>query len=287
MASAELNALRSQALHLTKRATHKISRLKSKQDVIVAGSEYDARKPAKLIKRYTAKQLQAYINRQTQFVDRGTQFVPDAHRRPIPAAEFRELHVAELARRARAQAQLDTKKDTPTSSGTETIGQRRDKMRADRKLAGNPSVNDPYDTPVRSSKQIANRKALKKLTREAKQKANPGWDNKELKRQIGEFTKMVSRIGDADLAASVKKLSPAQFRSLWNDEGFAAAISTQYEIVRTDLISEEDKPWHIKIIQDAFADARRMVDWAAKLDPETGAAPQPKPLLGNKPKRKK
>jgi len=287
MASAELNAKRSQALKLTTRVSHKISRLKTKRDVVVAGSEYDVRKPKKLIARYNEKQLDAYISRTMQFVDRGTQFVPDAHRRPIPASEFKELHRWEVARRTRAQAQLDAKKDTITSGGTETIGQRRDKMRADRKLAGNPSVNDPYDTPVRSSKNIANRKALKKLTREAKQKASKGWDDKELKRQIGEFTKMVSRIGDADLAASVKKLSPAQFRTLWNDEGFAAAVSTQYEIVRTDLISEEDKPWHIQIIHDAFADARRMVDWAGRLDPDTGAAPQPKQLLNNKPRKRK
>jgi len=266
MANAELKALRAQAQHLTRRATHKISRLKNKQDVIVAGSEYDLRKPSKLINRYTAKQLQSYIAKQSQFVDRGTQFVPDAHRRPIPASEFKELHTAELARHRRAQEVLSKHKDIPLPGGTETIGQRRDKMRSDRKLAGNPSVNDPYDTPVRTSKQIANRKALKKLTREAKQKSGKGWDDKELKRQIGEFSKMVSRIGDADLAASVKKLTAGQFRTLWNDTNFATAVSSQYEIVRTDLISEEDKPWHIQIIHDAFTDARRLVDWAKKLE---------------------
>ena len=260
---------------------HKISRLRTKQDVEVAGSQYDPRRPVRNIKRYTQKQLDALIARQTQFVDRSTQFVPDQQRRPIPASEFKPLHIAQVKLREQRQAELTAKRDTPTASGTETIGQRRDKMRSDRKMAGNPSVTDPYEPKVNSSKDIANRKAVKKLLRDAQQKLLPGYEAKEFKRQIGEFSKMVSRIGDADLAAAVKKLSPAQFRTLWNDEGFAAAVSSQYEIVRTALISEEDKPWHVQIIHDAFADARRMVDWAAKLDPETGTK------IIEKPRKKK
>jgi len=279
--SRELAEKRSQALHLQRRVNHKISRLRTKQDVEVAGSQYDPRRPVRNIKRYTQKQLDALIARQTQFVDRATQFVPDAQRRPIPASEFKPLHVAQVRLRERRQAELDAKRNTPTASGTETIGQRRDKMRSDRKMAGNPSVTDPYEPKVNASKDIANRKAVKKLLRDAQQKLNPGWEKKEFQRQIGEFSKMVGRIGDADLAAAVKKLSPAQFRTLWNDEGFAAAVSSQYEIVRTALISEEDKPWHVQIIHDAFADARRMVDWAAKLDPETGTK------IVEKPRKKK
>ena len=92
---------------------------------------------------------------------------------------------------------------------------------------------------------------------------------------------MITRIGDADMAAAVKKLSAAQFRTLWNDTGFANAISTEYEIYRAGLISEQDKPWHVQVIQDAFADANRLVDWASQLDPQTGAARQ------GTPKRKK
>jgi len=265
--------------------THKISRLKSKQDVIVAGSEYDYRKPAKTINRLTARQLEAQINRAAQFLDRGTQFVPDAHHRPIPAAEFKALNVAQQARFTWAQEHLNQIGDTPTSAGTETIRQRRDKMKSDRKLAGNPSVNDPFEPKVNKSTDISNRKAIKTLLKQAKAQTGPGWDNKELKRQIGEFTKMINRIGDADLAAKVGRMSAAQFRTLWNGEGFAAAVSTQYEIVRTTLIDDGDKPWHATVIHDAFADARRMADWALTLDPDTGAARvEPEPPAA-KPKR--
>lgn len=282
MASAELNALRSQALHLTKRSTHKISRLKSKQDVIVAGSEYDTRVSPKLIRRYNIIQLQAYIRRQEQFVARSTQFVPDAQHRPIPAAEFKQLHMVQQARYDAAQAQLNAKGDTllPGSydakgnlqPGYETIKQRRDKMRSDRKLAGNPSVNDPYEPKVNKSTDIANRHALKALIKEAKSKTGPGWDKKELKRQIGEFSQMIDRIGDTESAQRVGKLSAAQFRTLWNDTPFATAISQQYEISKSKLIAESDIPWHAQVISDAFADARKLIDWAEQLDPETGAA---------------
>lgn len=280
MANRELEAKRSQALHLTRRATHKISRLKNLDGdryVNVAGTGFDPRRNPKLIRRYTSAQLDAYIQRATQFVDRSTQFVPDAQHRPIPAAEFKPLHVQQVKNFQQAQAKLAKVGDTPLPGGTETIRQRRDKMRADRRLAGNPSVNDPYEPKVNKSTDIADRKAIKTLLKDAQRRSGKGWDDKQLKRQIGEFAQMVDRIGDADLAASVKKLSAAQFRTLWNDTGFALAVSTQYEIVRTDLISEEDKPWHIQIIHDAFADARRLVDWAGKLDPRTGSAPPPKP----------
>ena len=297
MASQELNALRSQALHLTKRSTHKISRLKSVQDVIVAGSEYDTRVSPKLIRRYNTRQLEAYIRRQEQFVDRSTQFVPDAHRRPIPAAEFKQLNLVQRARYDAAQAQLNAKGDTllPGSydakgnlkPGYETIKQRRDKMRSDRKLAGNPSVNDPYEPKVNKSTDIANRHALKALIKQAKAQTGPGWDKKELNRQIGEFSKMIDRVGDAESGERVRKLSPAQFRTLWNDSPFAVAVSQQYEIVRSTMIDEQDKPWFAQVIHDAFADARKLIDWAEQLDPETGAAPAPKEPSAPKQRKRK
>ena len=266
MANRALDDKRAQALHLNKRITHKISRLRTKAEVEVAGTQYDVRANPKNIRRYTEKQLDAQIARASQFLDRGTQFVGDVHRKPIPASEWKDYKRAEQARRKNATDTYQRHKDIPLPGGTETIGQRRDKMRADRKLAGNPSVNDPYDTPVRDSKQIANRKAVKTLLREAKQKSGKGWDDKELKRQIGEFSTMVARIGDGDLAASVKKLTAGQFRTLWNDTNFAVAVSTQYELAQAGLVSDEDKPWHVQIIQDAFTDARRLVEWAKKLD---------------------
>ena len=266
MANRELADKRAQALHLTKRATHKISRLKTKVDVIVAGSEFDPRKPPKLVARYTTKQLEAYINRVAQFNNRATQFVPDAHRRPIPAAEFKELHVAELAHQKRAHQELNKVKDIKLPGRPETVGQRRAQMVENRRrMAGNPSVNDPYDPPVRDSKQIANRKALKKLTQDAKKKAQKGWDDKELKRQIGEFQQIIDRVGDAGGMFSIKELTPGQFKALWNSTPFADAMATRYEVAQL-MIAGKDKPSHQRIEENAFSDAKRLIDWAKTLN---------------------
>lgn len=271
MANPALNDKRAQALHATKRANHKISRLKNKVDVIVAGTQYDPRKSPKVVRKYNERQLDAYNQRLAQFNDRGTQFVPDAKKRPIPATEFKEYKTAETLRRKHVLEQYNKVKDVLLPGpdgrpGTETIGQRRDKMRSDRKLAGNPSVNDPYDPPVRGSKNFADRKAVKELTKDEKRKTTKGWDKKELIRQIGEFSKMIDRIGDADMAAAVKSLTPGQFRTLWNDTGFATAISQEYEIYRATLVDQEDKDWYGTVISDSFQDANRLVKWAKNLD---------------------
>lgn len=270
MANEQLNAKRAEAIRVTRGATRKISRLKTKVDVVVAHSEYDPRKSPKLIRKYTDKQLNAYMARVAAFNDRSTQFVPDAYKRPIPAGEFKPLHLAELQAKNRALDTYNTVKDirlpgVDNKPGSETIGQRRDKMRSDRKMAGNPSVNDPYDPKVRKSTDITSRTAVKKLTRDAKKKAAPGWEKKELKRQIGEFEKMIGRIGDADMAAAVKSLTPGQFRTLWNDTNFATAISTEYTIYQSKNVDKEDKAWYETVLSDSFADANRLVNWAKTL----------------------
>lgn len=265
MANSELNDKRSQAIKLTRGATRKISRLKTKVDVIVAGTTYDPRKPAKLVQRYTGKQLDAYIARVSQFNNRGTQFVPDAHHRPIPASEWRDYKQAENAHRAKAQAEFDRIKDIKLPGRPETVGQRRDQMRSDRKTAGNPSVTDPFDPKQRESKQVASRTALKKLTKDEKRKSARGWDDRELKRQIGEFTQIATTTGDKALQDAVKKLTPGQFKALWTGTGFATAISTQYELARL-RIAGKDRPEDEELQEDAFADARRLVEWARTLN---------------------
>jgi len=260
-----------QALKMSRGATRKISRLKSKVDVYVAGSEFDPRKPPKQLKRYTTKQLEAYNARVAQFNDRGTQFVPDAHHRPIPAGEFKQLHTAQMERQKHAAERLNAKRNIKLPGidgkpGTETIGERRDKMRADRKLAGNPAVTDPYEPKVNRPQDLGSRAAIKELTRQAKKQSTKGWDDKELKRQIGEFDQMMKRVGDADLAAKIKAMTPGQFHALWNDTGFANDVSQEYEIFRSKVIDDDDKAWYGQLIRDSFQDAHRKADWARTLD---------------------
>jgi hypothetical protein len=139
-------------------------------------------------------------------------------------------------------------------------------MRSDRKLAGNPTVQDPYSPRERTPNMVASRAALKILTKEEKRKAKPGWDKKELNRQIGEFSRMAAAVGDTELEDAVKKLTPGQFRALWNDSNFATAMGIRYEQHQHGLVSAEDKPWHAQLIKDAFVDARREVDWAKRLN---------------------
>jgi hypothetical protein len=131
-------------------------------------------------------------------------------------------------------------------------------------MAGNPAVNDPYDPRERESTDIASRKALKTLTRDEKRKAQPGWDNKELKRQIGEYGRIVEAAGDAAGALSIKELTPGQFKALWNATSFATEVSTRYEIHQL-MTAGKDKPSHAKLLDDAFANAKRLVDWAKTL----------------------
>ncbi|WNT44579.1 DNA terminal protein [Arthrobacter phage Tillums] len=266
MANRELSDKRQQAVQLTGRASKKMSRLKAKNGVIVAGSEFDTRRTPKQIGRMTSRQLDAYMGRLSQFNNRGTQFVPDAKHRPIPAGEFKAYKQAETAHRTHAQQQLDPVRDVKLPGRRETVGERRAQTIQRRKrMAGNPAVNDPYDPRERESTDIASRKALKKLTQDEKRKAQPGWDNKELKRQIGEYGRIVEAAGDAAGALSIKELTPGQFKALWNATSFATEVSTRYEIHQL-MTAGKEKPQHAKLLDDAFANAKRLVDWAKKLD---------------------
>jgi hypothetical protein len=273
MANRELDAKRAQAAYLTKRANHKISRLRRTAEVEVAGSQYDPRKPRKALNRYTAKQLDAYMARVSQFNDRSTQFVGDMEHRPIPSSEWRDYKRAETAHRNHMQDRLNQIKDLRLPGidgrpGSETIGQRRAKMVSDRRLAGNPTVHDPFDPPIREPRNIKNRDKLKELTRSEKKKAVKGWDNAQLAIQVEQFSKMIKRVGDKGLAAKVAALSPERFFTLWNGTGFAGAIGTEYEQMML-MLEGKEQPYHAQLVRDAFQDAHRYVDWAATVNMTT------------------
>lgn len=274
MANQALNDKRAQAAYLTGRANKKISRLRTKADVEVAGTRYDPRTTRRNIARYTEKQLDAYIARVSSFTDRGTQFVGDLDRRPIPSGEWRDYKRGERAHRKHMDDRFNSIKDiklpgAPGNPAAETIAQRRSKMTADRKLAGNPSVNDPFNPPARTPAGVKDRAALKKLTKDMKRKSERGWDDRELKRQIGEFSQMMKKVGDPELSKKIANLTTGQFFTLWNASNFATAVSTQYEQSQL-MLRGKDQPYHEQLVRDAFSDAHRLVDWAAGLDPGFG-----------------
>lgn len=274
MANDVLNAKREQAVYLTGRANKKISRLRSARDVEVAGTRYDPRKPRKVIARYTNAQLDAYNARVSQFLDRGTQFVGDIHRRPIPESEWRGYVNPTMKHKKLMESRYDSIKDltlpgAPGNPAVETIAQRRARVKADRVMAGNPTVQDPFDPPVRKPGDITSRDALKKLTRDAKKKAAKGWDDKNLVRQIGEFAQMIKRVGNADLAARVAKLTTGQFFTLWNSTKFAESLSTHYEQVQL-MLQGRGKDYDETLVDNAYADADRLVRWAEGLDLDFG-----------------
>lgn len=274
MANDALKAARDQAAYLTKRANHKVSRLRTTRDVELAGTRYDPRKPKRVIARYTQKQLDAYNARVTQFLDRSTQFVGDIDRKPIPSSEWKQYGDAAKAHRRHMDDRFSSIKDiklpgAPGNPSVETIAQRRARMKADRVMAGNPTVNDPFEPPVRVPSGVKSREALKKLTRDAKRKSAKGWDDKELKRQIGEFAQMIKKVGDIELSKKVAGLTAGQFFTLWNGTNFANAVSQEYEQAQLAL-QDKDQPYHQQILTNAYEDAHRLVDWAAGLKLDFG-----------------
>jgi hypothetical protein len=269
MANQELNAKREQVAYLTKRANHKISRLRRSADVEVAGSQYDVRKPKAVVNRLTSRQLDAQIARLSQFNDRSTQFVGDIKKRPIPASEWRDYKRAETTFAKHMDAQYSKIKDLVLpgqegSKGYETIDQRRARSVSDRRLAGNPTVQDPFGPPVRLPGTITSRQALKALTKDLKNKNRPGWDNKELARQIGEAKQILDRIGDKTLADKVAKMTAQQFSTLWNATPFSGALGTEYEQVMA-MLKGDNHDYDEKLVADAFQDAHRFADWATTI----------------------
>ena len=249
-----------------KAAGKKISRLQREKGIQgLSGSANDPRRDPKILKRYTKKQVQAYINELNRFTSRGTQFVPDAQRRPVPGNLWNTYKNLEKQFNKRVDAHFNQVADVYVPRLGMTIRERMAMMTPDHPKAGQSAVHSPYNPPDRRPTNVASRKALERLIGDMKERLKPSWFDKKLNEGRDQFGKMAKIVNDPALEAAVNDLSPQQFDMLWNYTPFASAESLVYEI-RMSMLSDKEKPWHTQTLDNALKDMHELVSWAKSVD---------------------
>lgn len=261
---ARVHELRSLARARSRAAGKKISRLKSVHGATVSGSEYDPRKSAREIDRMTSRQLTSYLSRVESFMDRRTQFLSDAHGRPLPALKYRDyvrLNRAYNARVAERQKQHD---DVFLSSAGQTVAERRAMRTPAHRGATNPAVNSPMALQERKPQHIASEKGLDVLIKQLKKKNSPGQRRRELRAAKEQMRKMGEVINSPTIMSAIKSLNDSQVEFLWYNTNFATTLSLYYE-TQLAISDGEEEPWHASIIEGQIEVALSQINDARKV----------------------
>lgn len=261
----ELQQLRSLAARRHRAVGQKISRLKSKAGVELAGTEFDPRRPLTRVKRYNKKQLTRYIARLDAFADRRVQYVRGAGGRPISADSWKRYQAiqSKLAKRNEEVYQRFANIETPHGR---TVAERVEGIRATHFKPGKSlAVNDPLQIKTRSPRSITSEASIKMLSDSLEKSLRGDIIAREVKRGRREFDQMMDSLGEEGLRKRVKALSPERFFVLWQFTDFASKLSLEYELIQKGLtksfIDQSSR-------DENLAESHRFVDWAENLSLE-------------------
>jgi len=258
----EINAKRLQASKRHRAASQKVSRLKSK-DVLISGTKYDPRVAPEKIKRYTSKQLDAYIAKVDSFVSRETQFVAGAKGKPLPATGGRYT----WGNYARMQKQLNKDKakgladisDIYIPSQGMTVGERVEMSTPKHPVMSPPASYAPHIPYSKSSRGIPNEKQLKELVRDMERKQGGAYFEKKHKSQLTAAKKMIKGISNKELAKEFKSLTPWEFNLLWNYTNFAEVTATDYVIRQSMMHDKKELAWYDHALNTQLSQAKERI----------------------------
>lgn len=245
----ELEAKRAQARKLHRAATNKLSRIKAKEGLSLAGTGKDPRKEPASIKRMNSAQLDAHIARVSNFVSRDTQFRQGA-RGAVLSGELwqRNQQLQAAINRQREQGFSSVKGMHIPAFGTTTVNgksvpitvEMNEAQKPAHPVSGNPASRAPHLPVNISSKGIPNDRALRLLNKELQQKLSE--QERLYKRDKKVSDKMVRTIAKVNRSPELKEvrtiykdLTPGQFAFLWNYTKFSEISSFDYEIAKSKL----------------------------------------------------
>lgn len=265
----EIEELRTVARSRHKAVTAKINRIRKSAEVEVGGSKYDPRRDVAKIGRYNTRQLQDYISQLNGFTDRKTQFVPDAHKKPIPRAGvtgWSEYKREERKYNAKVNAAFDKVKHLFNPRSGMTLEARMNKMMASRKQAGNRSVNSAYDPPSRNSRTANGEKGLLKMIQEMKTRNERGWMAKNLQRDRDSFRKMLVKMNveNGALWKLLDELTPKQFAVVWQYTTLPDALTLNYENYKL-LLNDHDAAFNPDQFNDNIEEVGKLLEYGKTL----------------------
>lgn len=236
MASSEVKRLRQIARERQRAAGNKISRYK-KQNIKLAGSEFDPRRDLKNVDKYNSRQLKAYINQLNTFTDRTNQFVRGARGVPISKGVFIAYKELENRYNSHFKNEFEKIRDVKMPGKSMTFGERHDLI-----LPKNKSLRagtSKYFGKDRVSSGFTSDAALKKAMKNLKKSMKPGYSSETEKARRENFQKLIDYANRDDLGKAVKSLSSEEFYILWEYDSVIQNIVEEYYIT-IELLSDED-----------------------------------------------
>lgn len=255
-----VQAKRQQVLKKHSNAMRKMRRLEKQNGAVVAGTKFDPTRDPSKLKSYTRKQLESYEAGLDNFLSRKTQYVGDAHGRPMVKQLWDRYVRLKKAGTAEANAELEANKNIFLPFAGQTIGDRVKAMSPDRPHMHNPAVHNKRAAVDLKSSRIASQDALETLLADAQEKAKPGHKDRILESWRANFAK-IAVDAPPDIVARTNALTDHQFNILWAFTDFVDELSTRYETIgegKTDAGA-------LKIIKTSENLLGEMLDWAEKL----------------------
>lgn len=273
MADKERERLLAQVRQLQRRASNKVSRIRTVNGIEIGGTDHDVRRDPKKTKNYNKTQLRSFIGKLENFNSRSNNFVQGAEGAVIPKKQWNEYKAVERKYNSIGQRINNSVLKTVMPKGSETvpgsgmtIKQRRNTLKPDNPRSAGAAVAGPYAEIDRKPSRVKSSAALAKLTEALKKKIDPTHLDRELKRGRKEMRQMLIEIGAADLLKEARKLTDEQFNVVWNETNFADAISTLYYHYKNKN-SQTDQNTRAANLEDYRDDAKSIIEWGLKIQP--------------------
>lgn len=235
-------------------AGNKVSRLKVEGIVKIAGTKWDTRRDLKKVEKYNTKQLTSYLNKLDDFTSRKTKFMGDANMRPISEKKMAIYKETERAVRIKERKLYNQIKDVrlpqpgtaKSSKASETIAERNHRILPSRPGGKNRTVNTPFNTPNRKSRNFKSEKSVEVMTSALRRRLAGDYRSTEVAEQRRIFGQMIDVMGDMKLKAQVAQLSDREFDVMWNHTSMPDDVVDIYILMRRDE-SEEDADYYKKL----------------------------------------
>lgn len=263
-----IQELRALAMRRHKAATRKVSRLRG-NGVEIGGTNADVRVNPANIKRYTTKQLNAYIGRLDNFNSRNNSFAPSANPdRPLRGDRVKYYRGLENKANEIARNEAAAIADIPIGNTGFTVGERNDTLLGRRSNAkrvwGDTSSRIFQDKGTLATRRIASPEALEKLIAMKERQLANGFKEKQIALQRRDARNMADGFGDETIGARIAALSDSQFDIWFNYTNERDKLKRGYMHRKTADALELDLE-KSEMYQDDRNDILESLEWAQAL----------------------
>lgn len=243
-------------------ATRKIARIE-RQGINIRGSEFDIRRDIAKARSYNMAQLNAYLYELSGFTDRKTQFVGLKNGAPATREEWKTYAAYEQSANKIGKARDKRVENVFLDFAGMTVKQREAMLGP--LEAFNNDTPKPYSQVNRKAQNIADRKALQKLTAQMVKKANEDATvEAAVKLTKSNFRKILKEMGAGDLAKRVNALSTKQADLLFNYSPFANIIANGYGDWK-DYRAGGKEGQMAAVVNEQRGDIEEILEWAKKI----------------------